>query len=59
MGWYGIFLVKKIRLAFSLRSMGRDNLYSAFDSLDRFIEKCNKISFGEKLFNNLFFKSMP
>ncbi|MBI2672305.1 hypothetical protein HYX16_05205 [Candidatus Woesearchaeota archaeon] len=43
MGWYGIFLVKKLKLAFSLRSIDYDSLFSDFDSIERFFSKYAKI----------------
>ncbi|MFH0955061.1 MAG: hypothetical protein V1777_03070 [Candidatus Micrarchaeota archaeon] len=43
MGWYGVFLVPKLKLGFYLRSVNEDSLYSSFDSLDRFFDKYNKI----------------
>jgi len=43
MGWYGIFLVKKLKLAFSLRSISYDSLFSDFDFIERFFSKYTKI----------------
>ena len=35
MGWYGLFLVSKLKLAFSFRSVDEDRLYSDFELIDR------------------------
>lgn len=43
MGWYGIFLVPKIKLIFYLRSVDEDRLHSSFDSLERFFGKYEKL----------------
>src|SRR3989344_2202957 len=43
MGWYGIFLVKKLKLAFSLRGISQDALFSDFELFDRFFDKHDKI----------------
>ena len=43
MGWYGIFLVKKLKLAFSLRGISQDSLFSDFELFDRFFNKYDKI----------------
>lgn len=43
MGWYGIFLVKKLKLAFSLRRINQDSLFSAFDLFDKFFNKYDEI----------------
>lgn len=39
MGWYGIFLVTKLKLAFNLRSMDEGVLDNHFDSLERFFDR--------------------
>jgi hypothetical protein len=46
MGWYGIFIVKKLKLACSLRSVSQDSLFSSFDSLERFFERYDKLREG-------------
>lgn len=43
MGWYGVFLVPKLKLCFHLRSVNENILESHFDSLDRFFDKYDKI----------------
>ena len=43
MGWYGIFLVPKLKLAFHLRSVDEAILQSDFDSLEKFFDKYNKL----------------
>lgn len=43
MGWYGTFLVKDLKLAFSLRSQSMTTLYSDFDILDMFFKNYDKI----------------
>lgn len=43
MGWYGIFLVPKMKLLFSLRSVDGGILHDYFDSLDRFFDKYEKM----------------
>lgn len=43
MGWYGIFLVEKLKLAFSLRGISWDSLFSDFELFDRFFNKYDKI----------------
>ncbi len=43
MGWYGIFLVSKLKLAFQLRSIDENRLFSNFDLLDRFFDKYDKL----------------
>ncbi len=43
MGWYGIFLVQKLKLAFSLRGISQDSLFSDFKLFDRFFNKYDKI----------------
>lgn len=43
MGWYGIFLVKKLKLAFSLRGISQDSLFSDFESFEEFFNKYDKI----------------
>jgi len=43
MGWYGIFLIQNLKIAFSLRRVDEDNLYSNFDLLDKFFEKYDKL----------------
>ena len=43
MGWYGIFLVEKLKLAFSLRGISQDSLFSDFELFDRFFSKYDKI----------------
>ena len=43
MGWYGQFLVPKLKLAFSLRSKSEDLLHSNFESMDRFFDRYEKL----------------
>lgn len=43
MGWYGMFLVPKLKLAFHLRGVSEDGLHSDFDSLERFFGKYDKL----------------
>ncbi|MDP2665963.1 MAG: hypothetical protein Q8P05_00460 [Candidatus Diapherotrites archaeon] len=43
MGWYGVFLVPKLKLIFSLRSIDENKLHDHFDSLDRFFSKYDKL----------------
>jgi len=43
MGWYGIFLVSKLKLGFYLRSVDEGFLESNFSSLDRFFDKYDKL----------------
>ena len=43
MGWYGIFLVERLKLAFSLRGIDQDPLFSDFDLFDRFFNKYDKM----------------
>jgi len=43
MGWYGIFLVEKLKLAFSLRGISQDSLFSDFELFDGFFNKYDKI----------------
>ena len=43
MGWYGIFLVQKLKLAFSLRGISQYSLFSDFELFDRFFSKYDKI----------------
>ena len=43
MGWCGIFLVEKLKLAFSLRRIDQDSLFSDFDLFDRFFNKYSKM----------------
>jgi len=43
MGWYGIFLIKKLKLAFSLRGISQDSLFSDFELFDKFFNKFDKI----------------
>ena len=43
MGWYGIFLVEKLRLACSLRGINQESLFSNFELFDRFFSKVDKI----------------
>lgn len=46
MGWYGVFLVPKLKLCFHLRSADEGVLESNFDSLDRFFDKYEKVREG-------------
>ncbi|MFH1257172.1 MAG: hypothetical protein V1494_07845 [Candidatus Diapherotrites archaeon] len=43
MGWYGVFLVPKLKLCFYLRSVDQGVLESHFESLDRFFDKHDKL----------------
>lgn len=43
MGWYGIFLVKKLKIACSLRRVDESALFDDFDLLDKFFEKYDKM----------------
>ena len=43
MGWYGQFLVPKLKLALSLRSKGEDLLYDDFELMDGFFDKHEKL----------------
>lgn len=43
MGWYGIFLVKKLKLAFSLRGIDENTLHTDFELFDEFFNKYDKL----------------
>jgi hypothetical protein len=43
MGWYGFFLVRKLKLAFSLRRIDEEKLYSDLDSINNFFNKYDKL----------------
>ncbi len=43
MGWYGVFLVPKAKMIFSLRSVDEGTLDDAFESLERFFGKYDKM----------------
>lgn len=43
MGWYGIFLIEKLKLVFNLRRVSRDSLFSDFELFDRFFDNYDKI----------------
>ncbi|HIH09488.1 MAG TPA: hypothetical protein HA254_02350 [Candidatus Diapherotrites archaeon] len=43
MGWYGVFLVPKLKLCFYLRKVDEGILESSFDSMDRFFDKYDKV----------------
>jgi hypothetical protein len=42
MGWYGIFLVKKLKLAFSLSKIDKGKLFDDFELIEKFMEKYDK-----------------
>ncbi len=46
MGWYGVFLVPKLKLVFYLRSVDENVLDSSFDSLERFFGNYDKLREG-------------
>ena len=43
MGWYGVFLVPKLKLVFYLRRVDENVLDSSFDSLERFFDNYHKL----------------
>lgn len=43
MGWYGTFLVPKLKLVFYLKSVDESLLHSSFESLERFFDKRDKL----------------
>ncbi|MEK6951835.1 MAG: hypothetical protein AABX29_02365 [Nanoarchaeota archaeon] len=43
MGWYGIFLVRNLKLIFSLRKIDEENLYSYFEDFDKFFSKYDQL----------------
>lgn len=43
MGWYGIFLVKNLKLGFSLRSVDENTLDADFELFDEFFNKQERL----------------